>query len=463
MNHARVKALKGNKTVSRKAVKSGRASGAVTPQGSSGSPMTSLLTSPTHSASHSRPASDSDSDGSDFELDDMMSSIHSADSLETPADDGAAAGSALDTDALITAIQDRKHNNTDLREQYLDAFIRFMRTRYTEDAHLWLDAAAVPLTDAFLKGANRGDSPRERLLSLQAYCLTLGTVEDMDVYDGASRALRQILLDDDDDACRVWALHALAMSVLYGGGAEEAALETMEYFVDIIQSDGESVEAHDNAAVVSAALLAWGFVAAHVDDYADYADSAIDAFTDQLDSGDVEVQSNAAMCVALIYESSKAHETETGKPFDLQYDPQRLVGRIAELARLSAKSVSRRSRRDLREALVSVVTSLERGVGPYYSTALYMPEKDERVPVAQRTDDGRAEYGYRYKLRLQNRAAKVDTWSLYFRVAMMKLIFRGGLDKHMFINPVVSECLEDANFAQEYSAEDAKKARKKKE
>ncbi|EGX95921.1 Armadillo-type fold domain containing protein [Cordyceps militaris CM01] len=460
MNHARVKALKGNKTVSRKAVKSGRASGAVTPQGTS-SPMASLLTSPTHSTTHSRPASDSDSDDSDFELDDMMSSIHSADSLDAPADDGSTAGPALDTEALLQAIQDRKHNNTELREQYLDAFIRFMRTRYSEDTHLWLDTAATSLTDAFLKGANRGDSPRERLLSLQAYCITLGTVEDMEVYEGAARAVKQILLDDDDDSCRVWALYALAMSVLYGGGVEEAALETMEYFIDIVQSDGESIEAHDNAAIVSAALLSWGFVAAHVDDYSDYADAAIDAIIDQLDSGDVDVQSNAAMCIALIYESSRAYEAETGKPFQLQYDPQRLVGRIAELARMSAKSASRRSRRELRESLVSVVTALERGVGPYYSTALYMPEKDERVPASQRTEDGRAEYGYRLKLRLQNRAAKVDTWSLYFRVTVMKLLLRGGLDKHMFVNPVVSECLEDANFAQEYTPEDVKKARKK--
>lgn len=459
MNHARVKALKGSKTVSRKAVKSGRASGASTPQGS---PMASLLTSPTHSAAASRQASDSDSDdGSDFDLDDMMSSIHSAGSLSEAGDD-APTGPALDTEALIQAIQDRKHNNTELREQYLDAFVRFMRTKYTADTHLWLDAAAMSLTDAFLKGANRGDSPRERLLSLQAYCLTLGTVEDMDVYDAASRALKQILLDDDDDSCRVWALYALAMSVLYGGGSEDAALETMEHLVDIVQTDGDAIEAHDNAAVVAAALLAWAFVASHVDDYADYADAAIDAFTEQLDSTDVDIQSHAAQCVALIYESSKAHEGETGKPFALQYDPQRLVGRVSELAKGSAKSVSRRDRRDLREALVSVATSLERGVGPYYSTALYVPEKDERVPAAQRTDDGRAEYGYRYKMRVGNRAAKVDSWSLYFRVTLMRTLFRSGLDKHMFVNPVVSECLEDANFAQEHTAEDSKSKAKKK-
>lgn len=461
MNHARVKALKGNgKTVSRKAVKSGRVSGTSTPQGSS--PMASLLTSPTHSATASRVTSDMsdpDDDASDLELDDMTSSIHSAGSL-SEADD--TTGATFDSKALIDAIQDRKHNNNEVREQYLEVFVKYVRNKYSAETHHWLDDAAMSLTDVFLKGANRGDSARERLLSLQAYCITIGTVEGMEIFEAASRALKQIILDDDDDSCQVWAIYALSMTVLYGGGLEEAALETMEYLVDIVQTDGESVESHDNAAVVAAALLGWAFIAGHVDDFSDYADAAIDAFTDQLDSTDREIQSNAGSCIALIYEASRNHEHETGKPFQLQYDPQRLVGRLTELAKNSAKSVSRRDRRDLRESLLSVVTSLERGVGPYYSTALFIPEKDDHVPPSQRTDDGRAEYGYRYRLRLGNRSAKVDTWSLYFRVTLMKIIFRGGLEKHILTNPVVMECLEDANFAQEYSAEDAARKNRKK-
>lgn len=461
MNHARVKALKGNgKTVSRKAVKSGRASGATTPLSS---PMASLLTSPTHSATHSRVTSDMsdpDDDASDLELDDMTSSIHSAGSLSEAGDD--TTGATFDAKALIDAIQDRKHNNNEVREQYLEVYVRYLRNKYAADAHHWLDDAALSLTDCFLKGANRGESARERLLSLQAFCITVGTVEDMEIFEGASKALKQIVLDDDDDGCQVWAIYALSMTVLYGGGLEESALELMEYFVDIVQTDGESIEAHDNATVVAAALLGWAFIAGHVDDFSDYADTAIDAFADQLDSTDVEIQSNAAGCIALIYEASRNHEEETGKPFQLQYDPQRLVGRLSEMAKISAKSVSRRDRRDLRESLLSVVTSLERSVGPYYSTALYIPEKDDHVPAAQRTDDGRAEYGYRYKLRLGNHTARVVTWSLYFRVTMLKVIFRGGLEKHIFVNPVVTECLEDANFSQEYTADDAaRKSRKK--
>lgn len=189
-------------------------------------------------------------------------------------------------------------------------------------------------------------------------------------------------------------------------------------------------------------------MASHVDDYSDYADIAMDAFVDQLDSSDVEIQSNAGHCVALIYESSRNHEAETGEPFQLPYDPQRLAGRLSELAKLTAKSVSRKSRRGLRDSIISVVTSLQRGVGPYYSTALYLPEKDSHVPSSLRTDEGMAEYGYRCKLRLGNHTALIDTWSLYSRVSMLKMLFRGGLENHVFVNPVLMECLEDADWGE---------------
>jgi len=256
-------------------------------------------------------------------------------------------------------------------------------------------------------------------------------------------------VDDDDDECKVFAIHALCMTVLYAGGLEESALEIMQYLLDIVQSDGESIESHDNAAVVSAALVGWSFVAGHVDDFSDYADTAMDAFVDQLYSSDTEIQCNAGQAIALIYESSRHHEQETGEPFQLAYDPRRLVGRLNELAKLSSKSVSRKARRDLRDSLVSVITSLERGVGPYYSTALYIPEKDSHVPASQRTEDGQAEYGYRCRLRLGNHSTRIDTWSLLSRVNMMKILFRGGLQHHVFVNPVVMECLEDAHWGED--------------
>lgn len=456
MNHARVKALKGDgKTVSKKAIKSGRASGNITPKSS---PMASLLTSPTQSNTHSRAQSDdSADDDSDFEVD-MMASVHSASSLGDADDEGTV---TLDTNALLENIQDHKRNNNEVREEYLLAFIKVLRTKYSEDTHLWLDDAATELTDAFLRGANRAESPQERLLNLQSFCLTVGCVEDMEIFDGAQKALKQIILEDDDDDCRVWAMYSLSMAVLYAGGLEEAALEVMEYFIDIVQTDGDSIEAQDNAVLVAAALTSWGFVASHVEDYSDYAEAAMDAFVDQLDSTDTEIQSDASRCIALTFESSRSHEEDTGKPFQLPYDPQKLAGRLTELAKLSAKSISKKDRRELRESLLSVVTSLERGLGPFYSEARYVLEPGQTAPAEQMTADGDYEYGYRYKLRLGGRMAVVDSWSLYSRVLMMKTIFRSGLEKHVLVNPVVTECLDDADWAQNYAPAASEKRKKK--
>ncbi|KAH7326222.1 interferon-related developmental regulator-domain-containing protein [Stachybotrys elegans] len=445
MNHARVKALKRDgKTVSRKAVKSGRASSGLTPRSS---PMASLLTSPSHSAAPSRVASDVSDDDDELEADfDAMSlSGHSVGSLPEITEDGS---SNIDVQALIDQLQDRKHSNNELREHHLGVFIRLLRTQYSPETHNWLDAAADDLAEHFLKDGDRAATARERLLNLQAYCLLVGTAEDLDVFESGFKVLKQIIIDEDDDDCRSQAIIALCMTVLYGGGGEEAALELMEFFIDVVQSDGESIQAYDNGPIVAAIIQGWAFTASHVSDFSDYADVALDAFVDQLDGGDSDVQAAAAFCIALIFESSRSHEEETGEPFQLGYDPHRLADRVGELLKVSAKSVSRKGRRELRENLVSVMTSLERGVGPFYSTALYIPDKESHVPASQMNDNGQAEYGYRGKIRIGNNVAKITTWSLLARFNVMKSIFRGGLHKHIFANPVVMECLEDAHFQQ---------------
>jgi hypothetical protein len=441
MNHARVKALKGTgKTVSRKAVKSGRASSGITP---AGSPMASLLTSPSHSATPSRVASDNSSaedDDYEHDFDDTSMSVHSAGSAPELFEDGA----SFDYKGLVVQLQERKRTNGETREQYLDIFIKVLRLKFTPETHEWLDAAAPELADLFLRDANRAGSARERLLSLQAYCLLVGTVADLDVCEKGEAALKHMIFDEDDDDCQVWAIYALCMSALYGGGLEVTALELMEYLVEIVRTDGESIEAPDNAVVVGAALQGWSFLASHVSDYSEYADLAMDAFADQLDSPDMRIQAQTAECIALIYESSRNHEDDAGEPFQLPYDPKRLAERVTQLSKQNSKSVPRKDRRGLRERLVSVVTSLERGLGPFYSTATYVPEKGEVVDALQKTADDRAEFGYRLKLKLGKGSAKITTWSLLSRSSMMKELFKGGLVKHFSSNPIVQECLDDA-------------------
>merc|ERR1712000_349216 len=167
-----------------------------------------------------------------------------------------------------------------------------------------------------------------------------------------------------------------------------------------------------NGFIVAAALQGWAFVASHVDDFSYAALMALDGFYDQLDSVDVGVQSNAAACIALIFEAARTHEEETGETWELPVNPEKLTGRMTELAKQSSKSVSKKDRRDLRDSLISAITSLEKGVGPGYSSAGYAPQKSDKRPTNKTNEDGVVEFGYRHKLRLGNYVAVIDSWSL---------------------------------------------------
>ena len=53
-------------------------------------------------------------------------------------------------------------------------------------------------------------------------------------------------------------------------------------FLEIIESDGASIDSEDEGAVVTAALEEWGLLATEIEDLEDQTESAADAFVEQL-------------------------------------------------------------------------------------------------------------------------------------------------------------------------------------
>ncbi|CAH0004915.1 unnamed protein product [Clonostachys byssicola] len=426
MSLARVKALKGEKTVSRKARKSGRASGTASPGGSdilqkvfqheetsyrSGSEATPPETPPV--------TYDSDSDGG--------SQLLALEELDlTP----------FDPKKLVSELQDRKNNQTDTRELLLHHYVKTLRNQYSAEFDNF-DGQVDELFGVFLRGANRGATPKERSLSLQSYFLT-ATIADVDRVDSTRNILKQILSDDDDEECQIHALYALCLTVVFYAASKDEVFDFLDFLVEIVQSNGDSINALDKDGVMVATFECWAFAATHVDIW-QHADYAMDTFVEKLDSTDVETQTIASECIAFIFEASRAHEQEEGEPFQLPYDPQRIAGRINGLTKVSVKSRSRKDRRDLRESLRSVGTSLDRGVGPYYSTAT-------------NAEDGK-ELGYRFKLRKRDAIghqyhAPVESWHFYHRIHFLRNVFKGGLERHMENdNPIVIDCLDGLDWS----------------
>ncbi|AEO63495.1 359eed58-c15a-4c77-9416-c4d7adb7a5f7 [Thermothielavioides terrestris] len=437
MSDLRRRALAGGKTVSRKArskPESGLSSGNHTPNGSPGN---SRAGSRANSRPGSRYASE-DEYASESENDDIMTI--STNSVSGEDDPGNTWAERLQD--RVAELQDRKRSSVQGREATLGAYNHLLKHHF---AQRQLDKSVAELMPILLRGIRNGSSDEERLRTLQAFTLTVLTCSPETIFEQALPILKAACQDADAENVKVEAIYALCIAVSYGGGSSTAAEETLDFFLEIIESDGQSVGAPDSGAVVTAALQAWAFVASHMEDLTVQSEAAIEAFIEQLDSSDPDVQTSAGVNIALLFEAAREYEEETGESFDMQYNQHRIMTRMAEIVRDSSKSVSKKGRRHLRSNFSSIVTSLERGKGPGYSTAGRAgPNPHTGGPRTDEQGEFR-EFGYRERIRIYNQFLLINTWSLHSRAELLKTLLGGGFGIHYLENPIVKDILGSAD------------------
>ncbi|KAI3542469.1 IFRD domain-containing protein [Colletotrichum filicis] len=468
MHDLRLKVLReSGKTVSKKAKSRPESARASMRNSPNVSPGHSQINSPAHSRAGSRYASEDE--GSDSDYDDGMTMSTLSNHSDTALDEATEPNWAQLLQDRIVELQDRKRTNTQRREATLMSYLHLVKHHY---GGRQVSNSLQDIVTALMKNTRSGGSSLERLMSLKSLSATLLTTPSDSLFEDIYPQLEKTLEDDDDNDVKAAAIWAIAVTTMYGGGGEESASELLEYLVTIVESDGESVGAADSGDVVTSALEAWAFVASQVDDITENVYSAIEAFVEQLDSTDVEVQASAGFNIAFIFEAARDHEEETGEPMNLQYDPKKLITLMAEASKPSVKQTARRDRRHLRKQFTSIVSSLEHGKGPGYSSAsrpAFNPHTGgtKADPGAGRRgddDDGENRaFGYREKLRLGSTVVLIDSWSLMARVEATKTILGGGLPTHFNDNPTVAELLDNAETeeaaAQLYAARPNKSAK----
>lgn len=236
------------------------------------------------------------------------------------------------------------------------------------------------------------------------------------------------------------------------GVSEEEMLDIMALYLEIIQSDGLYVDAHDEATVVIAALESWGLLATEIDDMEDLTEDAIEAFVEQLDSADAGVQIAAGENIALLYEKSYT-PVENDDDVDVDdLDPEdeqafragnlvikrytvyrrqdQLLDKLDELAHLSTHRVSKKDKKTLHSSFADVRNSVEKpSRGPKYSTAL-----DEET--------GLAYGGGRMKVKINGGVElRIDKWWKLQRLSALKRVLQGGFTHHYDMNEAVSRCI----------------------
>ncbi|KAI0107112.1 interferon-related developmental regulator-domain-containing protein [Nemania sp. FL0031] len=349
--------------------------------------------------------------------------------------------------AELTDLQ-RKKSSAEGRTTCLSAYTHIIRHHYAEEE---LESKLERLITALLDSVRGDDDMEETLSAIKALSMTIISTGSEAFYDKIYQSLEALCQDSEEEALKVQAIEAMGIVTVCGGGSKDAAVKLLDFLVKIVEQDRPRARAARNGPVVSAALTAWGFVASNLD-LEEFVTSGLDdpenqsgrvlhVFTEQLDSKDVDVQAAAGTNIALIFEAVREYEDTEEQSLDLQHVQHEIIERISALARESSKSVSIKDRKQLHTSFQSVLTSLEHGTGPRYSTARRMASNPHTG--GNKTDFGEEyqEYGYREKIRFHNIRMVIDTWSLWTQVETLRSVLGAGLAVHYPDNPVVKDLL----------------------
>jgi hypothetical protein len=429
MHDLRKKALlESGKTTSRKA------------RSKTTTPSSSRNNSRVGSRNGSRNVSDDEGELSDT----TQWSSHSIDELIASAADDDLPQEAwiADLENRINEICDRKRSSVQGREETLQHFNMDLTRHYAQEEITLKINALMP---NIMKSIKSGHTERETVLALKALSLLLVTEPSEKLYDEVSGPVKGIVSDAEHAMAKIAAIHTLSIATFYGGATEEETLKVMDFFLEIISSDGSLIDEDDNGDVVVGALEEWGFLATQIEDLEDSNEDAMETFIEQLESSNVGVQKAAGENIALLFEKSytevesddEADEVETAnsndgevmvKRYTAYRNVHQLEGKLADLAKASSKRLSKNDRKTLHRTFQDILHTVEKPTrGPRYSTALDM--------------DGN-EYGSRLRIKVtQGGSMLIDKWWKFHRLEALKRLLQSGFAVHYEHNQNVFDTL----------------------
>ena len=342
-------------------------------------------------------------------------------------------------------IIDRKRSSVQGREAALSQYIYLLMSHYANDE---IENKTSELFPAFLKSIKADSSEKEASLALRAIALTLITTPSDTAYDGLAQNLKRTYAESEFTTVKAVAIHTLSAAAIYGGAADSEIERIMDDLLEIVESDGASIDATDSGEVVAAASEAWGFLSTYIDDVEDKTEEAMDAFVEQLESSDTSVQVAVGENIALLFEKSYTpREADDGpasdgeddegyaidnsyvKRYDVYRQKSQLEHILTQLSKESSKRIARKDRKSLHTHFADILNTVEHPPrGPKYQKAI-----DQET--GQR-------YGSRMTIRIHKTGSmKIDKWWKLHRLQALRRILGGGFVRHYTANEVVFESL----------------------
>jgi hypothetical protein len=303
------------------------------------------------------------------------------------------------------------------------------------------------LLSAFAKSVRDETSTLEATLALRAIELLAISAFDNTIYENAEPLLTRTVRDSASAPIKAAAIQCLGACTIFGGAGTDGILEQMAFLLDIVASDGQSVDAKDDPTVVTAAIQQWGFLATEVDDFEEESEEAVQIFMDQLDSTDSNVQISSGENIALLYEKSYSPEEEDDededeasgdsdesdehdnspsagpklvKRYNAYHNTPELESQLHNLATIHTKQISKRDKKSLHSNFASILTTVENPRrGPRYNTA-----------IDQNTN---RHYGSTLTVKIgRHGVMTIDRWWKWVRLTALRRVLQGGFAEHYF-------------------------------
>lgn len=286
--------------------------------------------------------------------------------------------------------------------------------------------------------------------------MTLITSPSDQIYEAASAPLKHTISNSESIVSKTAAIHALGVCTFYGGASDDEILANMNYLLDIVSSDGDSISAVDEPSPVTAALEEWGVLSTLIADLSLESEEAVDEFAAQLSSSEAAVQIAAGENIALLYEKSYKsrtfdedhndagdyHEAEgDSDPEDLPgvpklvqayapcHNPTQVIQALSELASLNTRRISRKEQKEVRTHFADILNSIEHPTrGPRYQNAV--------------SNETGKRYGSRMVVRIhRDGVMRIDKWWKLHRLQGLRRLLQGGFVTHYEKNDVVFDSL----------------------
>ncbi len=337
------------------------------------------------------------------------------------------------------------------REKCYKTYVHLLTAQYAEEA---IRGKELDLVAVFLKSIREEKSETEAVLALKALAMTLVTSPSDIIYDTAATPLKRTITNSASMATKTAAIHALGTSTFYGGASDDEVLDSMDYLLEVITSDGHTISAPDEPDPVTAALEEWGFLGTMIDDLEAQSEEAVEAFAEQITSAYPSVQIAAGENIALLYEKSfKIHSPEEDSmadyaDSDILSDPDetpgvpklirlypayrrtdQLLHTLSELSKTHAHRISKSDRKSLRTEFRDIANSVE------------FPTRGPRFQNAINDETGKR-YGSRMTVRIHKGGVmRIDKWWKLARLKGLRRVLQGGFVGHYERNGVVFETL----------------------